>query len=1233
MSRSRLIVLLTLAATLAFAPRLVAQRSDRAIITGLVSDPTGAAVPEAKVIVTDEATRVQTVVGTTGTGNYTTPLLILGTYTVRIEKQGFKGFERPGIQLSGGMIFRQDATLELGAVTQTIEVKATSEMINVASAEVSTSVNQKYYQDLPVVMGADMRLAEALLYVQPGFAPMRPNGDATFRGSGYNSRINGGQTMAVENWMDGAGFGYAMGHEETQESSPPYEAIREMNVITSSFSAQYGRTAGAFVEYVSKSGTNNWHGSVYEYLVNDKLNACGFWCAWKMPVRNNDYGFTVGGPIRKEKTFFFTNLALMNLRQETSLGYPNTVPIPEFRQGNFSQLLGKSLLQIGTDALARPVFQGEIFDPSSTQLVNGVPVRDGYGFDSVTGLPIAGQANIIPSNCPSTDPTQCDPLLSSIAAKITALMPPPDRPGLQYNVHGGTSMPNKKLDVKTWLLRVDHTFNPNLKMSTTFWMNERPRIVGCGGVQACDAKYPPAQSEKNTDYIGPGYYQRIGNRFAHLQFDWIIKPYVFNHTTISFDRWYMGGWGLSAGVGWLSRLGIKGLPPEYDALANMPSIGFSGLIPYSGLGSGGWSKGFQTGNRYQLLDDLTWITGKHALRLGFEWRHHQFNEVGWGRNISGGWSFNRQETAGYDAQGNNLTATGDPFASFLLGQVDNASFAAFQPTTWRDAYTAFFVNDEIKVTPKLTLNLGLRWDYQFPKSESHDRFSSIDITAPNPGAGGIPGAMVFAGTGTGRTGSHTFEKPTKDAWGPRFGFAYRLTNKDVIRGGYGMYYAGVSYNFSQGDPDWGLGATYPAASNLTNGLQPAFWWDDGFPAQYTRPPVLDPAIANGGTPRGVLSNDTNLPRYQNWSLTYQRQVSDNLALEISYVANKGTRLPIHPNALGYPLNNMNDPAILALGASALQAPIVSAQAQALAPIKGMPTFTIGGVQVHLPYASFKGNVAQALRPYPQYQRLYWRGGFPGGNSIYHSLQTKLEKRFSNGLQLRVAYTWSKLINNGAENALIWDAPMQNPVNQAAERSLSTDDVPHTLIVAYTYALPFGKGMRWANVGGVANQVVGGWHVAGIQRYNSGRPAVITMNNNLYGFLFNNVKRPNKVGNFMWAGGHFDPAKDLYYSKSGWADPDCNDAACTTRTLRFGNAARTDPTLRDFPVPNEDFNIFKDFPIRREQIKLRFETQFGNIFNRTFFCPANSNWSAGAFGIVSSQCNVPRRIQFGLRLDW
>lgn len=316
MARRNLSLLLGLILNFAFAGLLFGQRADRAITTGVVTDPAGAALPDATVTIIDEGTGVQTVVATSGTGNYSTPPLVLGTYTVKVEKQGFKTHVRSGIQLVGGQTYRQDAALELGAMTTTVEVKAASEMINVTSSEVSHDLNQKYYQDLPVVMGADIRLAEALLHAQPGYVPMTPDGDAMFRGSQFHSRINGGQTMATENWMDGAAFGYSFGHQQTQESAVPFDSVREVRVINSSFSAQYGHTSGAFIEYVSKSGTNNWHGGAYEYLGNSALNARRFFEYNKKdpdtgvekpgtaiaPTRNNDYGFFVGGPIKTRPT-------------------------------------------------------------------------------------------------------------------------------------------------------------------------------------------------------------------------------------------------------------------------------------------------------------------------------------------------------------------------------------------------------------------------------------------------------------------------------------------------------------------------------------------------------------------------------------------------------------------------------------------------------------------------------------------------------------------------------------------------------------------------------------------------------------------------------------------------------------------------------------------------------------------------------------------------------------------
>lgn len=1190
MAKRYLAAILSLMVWVAFAGLLFAQRADRAIITGLVSDPVGAAVPQATVTIVNEATGDKTVISTSEAGNYASPQLILGPYTVRVEKEGFKAFVRSGILLTPGANYRQDATMQLGAVTQTVEVTAFSEMINSTTAETAHAVNERYYTDLPVVMGADIRLAEALLHMEPGYVPMQPNGDSMFRGSQFNSRINGGQTMVAENWFDGAAFGYAEGHQQTQESSPPIEAIKEVKVTTGVLSAQYGRTSGGFIEYVTKSGTSEYHGSVYGFYINKDLRARHFFEREKDPLMQKSYGFTLGGPIKKGKTFFFTNLDFMNLRQVPNAGFVNNVPLPELRQGDFSALLTTS--QIGTDALGRPIYQGQIFDPSTTRLVNGVPVRDPF------------PANIIPAG---------HPLLSSVAGILVPLIPLPDRPTVFNNSFGAPGDPIKSIDVMTWMMRVDHSFTPNFKMTSTFVMNERPgNARKCGGPDHCFTEFDGKSSpEKNVNYIGQGFYQRIANRFAHQQFEWIIKPNLFNHTTIAWDRWTMEGHSLSGRVGWRDRLGTGLL----DNTAGPGTFNFSGNVPYSYLGNN-WQEGANINNRWQFLDDLTWIKGKHTVKVGFEYRRHQFINNGWGRNTGGNFNFNRLETGGYDASGNNLGQTGDPFASFMLGQVHDAGFTIpTQPAVY-EKYASPWFHDEIKLTSRLTLNVGLRWDYQSGKEEGHDRWSNFDPTVPNPGAGGIPGAMVFAGTGSGRIGKRSFEEPAKDAFGPRLGFAYRLSDKNVVRGGYGIYYSGVPASQFMSYPQIGFESN-PTAPNLTNGLFPAYFWDDGFPqANIIFPPFIDPTTANGTSPIAIAKDSVDLPRYQNWSLSFQRQVSANLLLDVSYVGNKGTRLINHWSTVG-PAANMNDPSVLALGASGLQADCSTPACP------------------QQPYASFVGNVAQALRPFPQYQAILWRN-INNGSSIYHSLQTTLDKRFSNGLQARIAYTWSRLTNDGAESGQggfgaagnSWQGSgIQNPVDyQRGERGLSLDDIPHTLIVAYTYELPFGKGKKFGSgVSGPANKVIGGWKISALQRYQSGRPLSITMANDLGGLLFNISKRPNKVGGGLGVtGGDFDPAKDRYLVYSGWSDPG---------PLKFGNALRTDPDIRSFPLYSEDFNIFKDTLIYGEKVTLRFDVQLGNIFNRHFFCNPDTNFSSGNFGGVGGQCNLPRRIQLGARFDF
>jgi hypothetical protein len=1177
-------------ALLVLAELLLAQRADRAMITGIVTDPTGNSVPNATVRIRNDDTGVETTLQSNVAGAYTSPLLVLGTYTVTVESAGFKSSVRSGIQLLGGQTYRVDMGLELGTVSEKVEVSAATEMVNTEQPDVAHTVGETYYRQLPIVMGADIRLAESLLQLQPGFTPMRPNGDPMFRGSQFGSRINGGQSFATENFFDGVAFGYASGHQDSHESAAPVESVAEMRVIESTYSAQYGHTSGGTIEYTSKSGTKDLHGSFYEYFANDALNARGFFPVAVSKQRNNAFGFTVGGPVvipkvynGRNKTFFFVNLDWLKYRSGPLPGFGNTTPIDAFKRGDFSALLTGA--QVGTDALGRPVVNGQIFNPASTRLVNGIPVRDPY------------PGNIIPAN---------DPLRSQVAAKMIPLMAQPWRPGLQFNVGGNPNGDQTWVgNFRTILFRVDHQFTEKFKSTTSFYWPARPAIRNCGEVLGCTPTYDP---QKNSDYLGNGFQQRIATHHATQQFDYIIRPTLLFHSTIAWDRWVMSGSPLAGGLDWPDRLWPAGNSGIVDKTAGPPNITFTGNIPYTQLGMQWIGFGFEAINRWQFVNDLTWVKGRHSIKIGYEFRLHRFNYHGWAASTGGTFNFNRLGTGGYDAAGNSLSATGDPFASFLLGQVQTSNYTIPAYTSWNGNYMAGYINDDFKATNRLTLTLGFRMDYQGPWHERYDRFSTFDPTTPNPAAGGRPGAMIFAGSGQGRIGSNTFDDIPLDAWGPRFGFAYRIGDRTVLRGGYGIYYAGIAFG-EGGTPIQGF-QTVPTAPNLTNGLNPAFNLDQGFPTSLiTFPPIINPAVANGTSPTGYVKTGLTLPRYQNWSFTVQRQLSNSMLLDVTYAANHGTRLPMDGTFLGMGAN-MNNPSILALGSRVLQADINSDVAR--------------GAGILPPYPGFTGNVAQALRPYPQYQSIAWRG-WPMGWSIYHSLQVKLDKRFSNGMLFRAFYTRSKLINDGAENGQngTGGVGIQNPA-ASQYRTVSADDVPNTFVFTWSYELPFAKNRRHDFL----YKLVSGWTLNGLLRYESGRPLAVTMANDLGGLLFNTTKRPNVVTGVSALSdgvnnGNFDPNRDSYFNKAAWTDPG---------PLQFGNAPPRDAHVRGFRNAVEDISIFKVTQFG-ERWKWRIEAQGGNITNRVVFCDPNQNWSAGSFGQVSLQCNQPRSIQLGTKLEF
>ena len=1188
---------------LALTGLLFGQGQDRGVITGLVTDKTGGAISQATVTITNESTGDKLVVETTSAGNYTSPPLILGNYKVQVEKPGFKMFVSAGVIVASATV-RLDAPLDVGQVTETVEVQTTNVDVNVSNAQVSQVLGEKYYRDLPVVMGADIRLAESLLANEPGYVPMRPNGCPIFRGSQFQSRMNGGQTMAMENYLDGASFGSAIDHNNTQERSVPFDSVKETKIVTSNFSAQYGRTSGGFVEYTTKSGTSAFHGAAYNYYNYQGLNATGELISKKTPTRNENWGFAVGGPVvipkvydgRKHQTFFFANLDILHFNQGTLPNFGLTSPLTSVLQGDFSNPLiynGTQLVDqnnVGVvDALGRPIYAGEIFNPATTRTVGGIPVRDGYGFDPTTGLPIPGQANIIPAG---------DPLRSQIAAKLVPLIPPPANPNaIVHNALQDSG--NKYINPKTLFVRVDQAFGNNFNMSTSVNINTRPSLRQCNTtVGGCNFTSP-------STYFGQGFYQDITTRTAHQQFNWIIRPNLFNHTTLSFDRWVLPAIPVSAGQHWVSRLGLVG--PILDT-GGSPYVNLSSPnIPYTGYGEADTVAEGCIANRWQFLDDVTWVKGKHTLKAGFEYRHHQFPFIGNG-NTTGTYNFSYTETANWDSHGNQLTKTGDPVASFLLGQVDNGNFNVNFHHLENEQYLAPWVNDEYKVTKDLTLTIGLRFDYQGCLSEAHGAQSTFDPNTPNPGAGGHLGAIIFAGSGTGRTGKKCFETPKKDAFGPRFGFAYRINDKTSFRGGYGIYYGGLPANQFSGSAELGF-STNPTVPNFTNGFSPAFYWDTGFPSSAVQlPPTISPSIANGQGPTWITQNSKDLPRYQDYSVSLERQVGTGLLLRATYTGNHGTRLPANASGLGL-LDNMNNPSVLALGPTLLGSLCDG-------------TTCPGGVAI--PYPGFAGDVAQALRPWPQFTNLNVRS-VPYGYSSYNAFTAQVDKRFNGGLFGRIAYTNSKLINSGAEDVLAGDDPgIQNPLRGASDdRALSRDDVPQSLILAWSYDLPFGKGKRYSFTGPM-DKIVGGWTISATQRYDEGRPLSITMACDFCGFIFSNEKRPNRVPGVSG----YVVTSDLrpgqqYLNKAAWADPGA---------LQFGDEPQNDATVRSPHYFNEDFSIHKMIPFT-ERVDARFETNIGNIFNRHLWCNPDTNWSDSTFGQVSAQCNTPRSVQFGLRVEF
>ncbi|MEO8662434.1 MAG: carboxypeptidase regulatory-like domain-containing protein, partial [Bryobacteraceae bacterium] len=1031
-----LVVLLVLCAA------VLSAQSDRGSIRGTVHDASGGVIPAVKVTASNVGTGVQTTVTSTDSGNYNIPQLPPGQYIVMAEKSGFKKLIRENVSVEISGVAGLDLSLEIGAVTDSVTVQAEAPSLKSETTDVSTFVSSKAFNDLPINAGGG-RAPENMLYLTPGFT-----------GNTFDAHINGSQTLSKEIQIDGMSTVIAEVQGDPRTLTFPPDAVQEMSVLTSNYPAEYGTSGGGVERMVIKSGTNALHGSGWEFLRNEKLDARGFFNSARSVHHENEYGFVAGGPAYipkvydgRNKTFWFSSFNWYKNRGGAQNSVAS-VPDDAMRAGDLSGLTN-------ADGSLK-----QIYDPTTTRTdSSGNLVRD----------PFPG--NIIP-----------DDRISPVSKAILSYVPNAkiNQPFNNYSASG-----NSKADNRNFTFKADHYITSSHRLSATY--NDGRNLDNGPYAQL---PHPVASTRNGTNT----------QKTARATYDWSISPAILNQFKAGFNRQHQYLIGEEIATNYGQKVGISGINNGFPVVSGWEFTPLAQnqdeIQPIS--------------NTFLVADSLSWTRGKHNLKFGFDFRKLQHQGVYPSRPAQFG--FGTGETA--FPSGDLRTTTGSGYAGFLLGAVDGSTMYindVVQGARW--TYLAFYVQDDFKLTPRITLNLGLRWDSYTPVQEVFDRQSVMDPTAPNPAAGGIPGAYVFAGEGsaphTGTDRLTTAQNTYKKAFGPRLGLAYKLSDRFVIRTAYGISYA--PGGALAGGNNFGSLDGYSGQANFQtkdNGLTPAYNWNNGFPQNFDHPPFIQAGL-NVGSGATMWGDKAAIPaQRQDWNFGTQYQLKAGMLLDVSYVGAKTTRL----NTGAFNINQ-TPTQYLSLGSDLLNKSIYD-------PAVAAKGFTA-------PYSGFVGSLAQALRPFPQYLGVGQQNTSNVGNATYNSLQVKMEKQFSKGLFLLTTYTFSKSITDANSSLGGFFSPgARDQYNRSLEKALAVYNSPHRFVTAFNYELPIGPGKALLNVKGPIGKVLQGWQVNGILTYNSGTPIQIGVNNTLP--LFNGGNTPDSVTGqdprTGVSGGSFDPAK-------------------------------------------------------------------------------------------------------------
>jgi len=1013
------------------SPQTVLSQTTNALVDGEITDPQGAIVPAAKVTLISKDTMASSTFVSDRNGYYSFRDVVPGTYQLKVTAAGFTNFLQDDILVRVGYPVRIDAKLVVSGTTQEVEVKASATALNFENAEIREGIDPQVIQDVPLLVAGSIRSAANFAQILPGIT--HGAGDVG------NAHVNGGQTSAGTVILDGAALWNSSGTQGLRGAVSDFpqspDVISEFQVVTSNYDPQFGGGAGITVEHV-RSGTDTYHGTVYEYNRNAAFNATQWGATSKAQNVENDFGGNFAGRFKlpfvgsKVRTFFFGNFEGFRIaggvtRQTLSL------PSMQERQGDFSDWKDSSGNLI------------PVYDPATRTQFMGCN---------------GNQPNVI---C-ATDPR----LQNSLAKQWLQFLPTPTYPGPLNNYLAPAIPVFLGTNAWTYLEKVDTYIGPKDHFSEMFYYKSLPETTA--------TQLPVPISNTGTSYKK--------TPVVRVNYDHTFNEHIVNNFGFGYQN--DGYWG-----GGIDGNSANKLPqiPGVASHAYPPQILFgtnntsNGNFTSYGTGQGSPQAQPWLAPAYLVNDVVSMTKGKHTLSFGADLRFSR-NQWTYLNSQSGNFTFQPTETG---VLGLN---SGNAIASFLLEQVDSAS-VTYYSTNQIDARQksyAIFVGDTWRATRKLSISPGLRYEVDPPSLEAKNRFSYFDPTLTNPGAGDLPGALAFAGSGAGRSGARYPEKLWYGAFAPRLGFSYAVTPNTVVRSGYGLYYDDTNEpGYTGGIAQDGFN-TNASFGSSQGGLQAAFILSQGVPQTFQKPPQINPSFDNGQNvsiyrPR----NGNRLPYSQEWNVTIERQLTKNDYVTAAYVGSKGTRLLSQID----PLNALNPKYLASLGTK-LRDDFQSGQT------------TLDGVNEPFPnfatiaqFCPGGASVAQALLAYPQYCNGLYGVDENRGSSSFNSFQLKAEHRFSTGLWALVTYTNSKLITdaNNAENGGpgYTGGGQISPFQPQRLRTLAQEDIPQDLNIAYSYQLPFGSGRRWLNQGGIGNGVLGGWTFNGVFRIQSGIPFQIT----------------------------------------------------------------------------------------------------------------------------------------------